>query len=66
MQRAIGALTNITPVGANRHYTMSYAEFYRAFHSDPYLAGWFKPLCDDITLMSSTDRWVCITHLPLI
>jgi hypothetical protein len=39
MQRAIGALTNITPLGASRHYTISYADFYKAINNDANLAG---------------------------
>lgn len=34
--------------GADRHYTMTYSDFYRKFRSDPYFAGWLMPMYEDI------------------
>ena len=44
---------------------MSYADFYRSFHTDPYLSGWFRPLYDDIIgLMTSGDRFDPVRPTP--
>ncbi|KAJ9511175.1 hypothetical protein QJQ45_013203 [Haematococcus lacustris] len=57
-QRAIGSMMVTTPVGAPRHYTMSYGDFYARLRTDAYLAGWFKPLYEDmLALVSSGVRW---------
>lgn len=43
-QRAIGTLMITTPMGAERHYTMSYGDFHSRLESDPNFARWFEEM----------------------
>ncbi|PRW20927.1 hypothetical protein C2E21_8600 [Chlorella sorokiniana] len=56
-QRAIGSLMITTPQGAERHYTLSYAEFCRRLETEPSFAVWFKQIEADVRELMTGDAW---------
>jgi len=57
LQRAIGSVMVATPMGAERHYTLSYSEFVARLRSDPQFAAWFRPLERDLAALLTGPSW---------
>ncbi|KAG2493115.1 hypothetical protein HYH03_008778 [Edaphochlamys debaryana] len=65
-QRAVGSMMIITPVGASRHYTLSYSDFYRRYYSDPAFAAWLKPVFQDLVgLIATPGGWPGTGPFPM-
>ena len=56
-QRAIGTLMITTPMGAERHYTMSYGDFHTLLESDPAFARWFEEIEADAIDLATGPGW---------
>ncbi|KAG2483311.1 hypothetical protein HYH03_017816 [Edaphochlamys debaryana] len=56
-QRSIGSLMVITPMGASRHYTLSYGDFYNRYYLDEFFAGWLRPVHTDILALVGGRKW---------
>ncbi len=56
-QRAVGSFMISTPMGAERHYTLSYGEFCARLSSDPALAARLAPIRADIAALASGPPW---------
>ena len=63
-QRAIGSFMISTPMGAERHYTLSYGEFCHRLTADPEFAARLAPLRADIALLASGPRWTGAKPFP--
>jgi hypothetical protein len=57
IQRAVGALMTATPMGAERHYTLSYSEFVRRLKGDEEFRAWFRPLEHDLAALLTGPCW---------
>lgn len=57
LQRAVGAVMTATPMGAERHYTLSYSEFVQRLRSDPSFAAWFAPVERDLVALLTGPSW---------
>ncbi|KAI8465543.1 MAG: hypothetical protein J3K34DRAFT_436678 [Monoraphidium minutum] len=57
LQRAIGACMVVTPVGAKRHYTMSYSDFAVRLRSDQSFAAWFQPIEEGLADLLTGPGW---------
>lgn len=56
-QRAIGTLMITTPMGAERHYTMSYGDFHTRLESDPSFSRWFTEMEADAMHLATGPVW---------
>ncbi|GLC48587.1 hypothetical protein PLESTB_000114100 [Pleodorina starrii] len=56
-QRSIGSMMVVTPMGASRHYTLSYGDFYSRYYMDPFFASWLRPVHTDILALVGGRRW---------
>lgn len=57
IQRAIGASMTATPMGAERHYTLSYDDFVRRLRTDAEFASWFAPVERDLAALLTGPSW---------
>ncbi|KXZ55276.1 hypothetical protein GPECTOR_3g413 [Gonium pectorale] len=65
-QRAVGSFMIITPMGAPRHYTLSYSDFYRRFYSDPSFAAWLQPIFEDLVRLTAIPGgWPGVGPFPV-
>ncbi|GFR39648.1 hypothetical protein Agub_g114 [Astrephomene gubernaculifera] len=65
-QRAVGSFMIITPVGAPRHYTLSYSDFYWHFYRDPAFAAWLRPIFEDLVgLIATPGGWPGVGPFPV-
>ncbi|EFN53050.1 expressed protein [Chlorella variabilis] len=56
-QRAIGSFMITTPMGARRHYTQSYGDFYNRWDSDSSFRRWFDKLEADALDLATGAPW---------
>ena len=56
-QRAIGTLMITTPMGAERHYTMSYGDFHSKLDEDPSFARWFIDIKANVRELAAGFAW---------
>ena len=64
-QRAIGSFMISTPMGAERHYTLSYGEFCERLGADPAFAARIAPLRADVAALASGPRWGGVGPFPV-
>ncbi|KAG2446795.1 hypothetical protein HYH02_008355 [Chlamydomonas schloesseri] len=64
-QRSIGSMMVVTPMGAKRHYTLSYGDFYNRYYLDPVFASWLRPVHTDILALVGGRRWTGQGPFPL-
>lgn len=46
-----------TPMGAERHYTMSYGQFHERLESDEQFRWWFKEMEADVIDLATGSPW---------
>ena len=56
-QRAVGSFMISTPMGAERHYTLSYGEFCARLSSDSAFAARMAPIRSDIAALATGEPW---------
>lgn len=56
-QRAIGTMMITTPMGAERHYTMSYGDFHTRLETDPHFSRWFEEMEAGAMDLASGPVW---------
>lgn len=54
----------ITPMGAERHYTMSYGEFHARLDEDPNFARWFVDLLEEAESLVTGPTWLGEAAFP--
>ncbi len=64
-QRAIGTLMITTPMGASRHYTVSYGDFHARLDQEPSFRYWFEEIERDIASLCKGQPWVGESPFPL-
>jgi hypothetical protein len=57
LQRAVGSVMTATPMGAERHYTLSYSDFVLRLRTDAAFASWFAPLERDLVALLTGPSW---------
>jgi hypothetical protein len=57
LQRAVGAVMTVTPMGAERHYTLSYSDFVERLRTDAQFAAWFRPIERDLAALLTGPSW---------
>ncbi|KAL4419076.1 hypothetical protein ABPG77_002217 [Micractinium sp. CCAP 211/92] len=64
VQRAIGSFMISTPIGAQRHYTMSYGDFHARMEADPVFRRWFRQLEADADELGRGPGWAGQAPFP--
>lgn len=64
-QRAIGTKMIITPMGAERHYTMSYGDFHTRLDADPSFELWFANLRSETERLAQGETWKGEAPFPI-
>lgn len=64
-QRAIGSLMIVTPMGAQRHYTMTYSDFCIKMKDMPEFSTWFRPLEKELLALLTGPKWAGQGPFPL-
>lgn len=64
-QRAIGTLMITTPMGASRHYTVSYGDFHARLDKEPSFRYWFEEIERDIASLCKGQPWQGESPFPL-
>lgn len=64
-QRAIGTLMITTPMGASRHYTVSYGDFHARIEQEPSFRYWFEEIERDISSLCRGQPWQGESPFPL-
>ena len=54
----------ITPMGAERHYTMSYGEFHARLDDDPSFFRWFPELMEEAEILATGPTWLGEAPFP--